>query len=104
MKTLYRTSKLRTTSSTLGDGTSHDVEAWFEMHLHDGPADPTSWEGGGQTVAYWRGQFARLNDPTRWTIPCSGADGVADAVIPDEIVRALPDDARISFVWNVCRV
>lgn len=104
MKTLYRTEKLRTTSSNMGDGERHEVEAWFELWLHDGPADPTTWEGGGQTVAYWREQFARQKDPTRWAIRCARAGGIADAVVPDEIVRGLPDDARISFIWTVCQV
>lgn len=27
-------------------------------------------------------------------------DGVAPAVIPDDIVNSLPDDARISFLWT----
>jgi len=104
VKTLYRTSKQRATWSSMGNRPRYDVEAWFELQLHDGPADPSTWAGGGQTVAYWRDQFARLKDPTRWTIPCSGADGIADAIIPDEIVRGLPDDARISYVWTVCPV
>lgn len=74
--------------------------AWFEMVLHEGPPDDTTWEGCGQTIAYWRENFARLRDPHPWTVPAHGIEGVAPAVIPDEIVQGLPDDARISFVWT----
>jgi hypothetical protein len=68
--------------------------------LHDGPPDDKTWEGGGQTVAYWRENFARLRNPHPWTVEAHGMDGVAPAVIPDEVIRGLPEDARISLVWT----
>jgi hypothetical protein len=33
-------------------------------------------------------------------VQAHGIEGVAPAVIPDEIVEGLPDDARISFLWT----
>jgi hypothetical protein len=68
--------------------------------MHEGPPDDTTWEGGGQTVAYWHENFARLRNPRPWTVQAHGMEGVAPAVIPDEIVEGLPDDARISFLWT----
>lgn len=88
----------------MGDGKSYPVEAWFELQLHEGPPDPATWEGCGETVAFWREQFKRLKDPTRWTVPCGSAEGVEDAVIPNDVVDALTPDARISLMWTVCRV
>ena len=104
MKVLYSTPKVRATSSGMPDGKTHDVEAWFEFLLHDEPPDPTTWEGGGKRMGEWRVEFQRLRDPRRITMPCYGADGVAEAVIPNEILDALPDDARTSFLWTVCVV
>jgi len=69
----------------MGDGEPHAVEAWFELRLHEGPPDPATWEGSGG-------------------FPCYGAEGVLEAVIPDELVRSLPADARISFTWTVCQI
>ena len=75
--------------------------AWFELVLHEGPPDDTTWEGcGGQTIAYWRENFARLRNPQPWTVQAHGLDGVAPAVIPDEVIRGLPEDARISLMWT----
>ena len=88
----------------MGDGEPHAVEAWFELRLHEGPPDPTTWDGLGQTAAYWWDQSTRLKDPTRWAFPCHGAEGVLEAVVPDGLVRSLPADARISFTWTVCRI
>jgi hypothetical protein len=68
--------------------------------MHEGPPDDTTWEGGGQTVAYWHENFARLRNPRPWAVQAHGMEGVAPAVIPDEIVEGLPDDARISFLWT----
>jgi hypothetical protein len=104
MKVLFSTPKVRATSSNMGDGKSYPVEAWFQLVLHEGPPDPTTWEGCGETAAYWREQFKRLKDPSHVTMACGGADGVAEAVIPNEIMDALPDDARISMMWTVCRI
>ena len=102
MKVLYGTSKVRGTSSDWPDGKTHDFEAWFELQLHEGPPDPTTWEGGGKTIGEWREEFKRLRDPRHITMPCYRVQGVAEAVIPNEILDALPSDARISFVWTVC--
>ena len=79
---------------------SQEGVAWFEMVLHEGPPDDTTWEGCGQTVAYWRENFARLRNPHPWTVQAHGMEGVAPAVIPDEIVQGLPEYARISFLWT----
>jgi hypothetical protein len=101
MKVLFRTERTPAVSKDLGLG--HPAAAgvtWFEFVLHEGPPDEKTWEGGGQTVAYWRTQFARTRNPRPWTIQASGVDGVAPAVIPDDIVNNLPEDARISFVWT----
>lgn len=100
MKTLYKTERTLAVSRDFGHGPSRRGVAWFEMVLHDGPRDDTTWEGGGQTVAYWRENFARLRDPYPWRIEASGMDGVPAAVIPDEVVQNLRDDDRISFVWT----
>lgn len=67
------------------------------MVLHDGPPDDRTWEGGGQTVAFWRENFARQHP---WRIEAARMEGVPEAVIPDDVVHSLPDDARISFVWH----
>ena len=104
MKVLFSTPKVRTTSSHMPDGKTHPVDAWFELQLHEGPPDPNTWEGCGRTIASWREDFQRLRDPRRIVMECHGADGVPGAVIPNEILDALPDDARISFVWTVCMV
>ena len=93
----------------MADRKSYPVEAWFELQLHEGPPDPTTWEGCGQTVAYWRGQFKRLRDPRRVTfgvhdVAGNALPGVPEALLPNDILDALPDDARISFVWTVCPV
>ncbi len=101
---LFRTEKVRATSTQMPDGQPHDVEAWFELQLHEGPPDLTTWEGSGQTAAYWWEQSTRLKDPTRWAFPCHGADPDLEAVVPDDLIRCLPADARISFVWTVCQV
>ena len=101
---LYRTDKVRTTSSNFGDGKTYPAEAWFELQLQEGSPDPSTCEGGGRTIASWRGDFARLRDPRHIVINCSGADDVAGAVIPNDVLDSLVDDARISFVWYVCRV
>ena len=100
MKTLYKTERTLAVSRDIGRGGSRPGVAWFEMVLHDGPVDDTTWEGGGQTVAYWRENFARLRDPYPWRIEASGMEGVPAAVIPDEVVASLRDDDRISFVWT----
>jgi hypothetical protein len=101
VKILFSTGKFRGTSDDFPDGT-YDVEAWFELQRHEGPPDPTTWEGGGTTISSWRGDFQRLIDPRRIVMRCHGAKGVPDAVIPNEILDALPEDARLSFVWTVC--
>jgi|SRR5919109_3619953 hypothetical protein len=113
MKTLYSTPKVRSTSSGLGEGNT-SVEAWFELNLHEGPPDPTSWEGsGGQTVAYWREQFKRLRDPRRVRFTCYDVNpdagskplpNVPEALIPMDVLESLPEDARISLMWTVCPV
>ena len=87
MKTLYKTERTLAVSRDIGRGGSRPGVAWFEMVLHDGPVDDTTWEGGGQTVAYWRENFARLRDPYPWRIEASGIEGVPAAVIPDEVTR-----------------
>jgi hypothetical protein len=74
--------------------------AWFELVLHEGPPDETTWEGCGQTIAYWRENFARLRNPHPWTVQAYGMDGVEPAVIPDEVLHGLPEDARISLMWT----
>lgn len=104
MKVLYRTETVRTTSSDAHDGKTHEVDAWFELQLHEGPPNETTWEGGGKTIGEWREEFKGLRDPRRIAIPCHGANGVAEAVVPNEILDALPADARVSFVWTVCVV
>lgn len=88
----------------MGDGEPRRVDAWFELQLHEGPPDPTTWEGGGRTIASWREDFRRLRDPRHIVMECHNADGVPAVVIPNEILDALPDDARISFVWTACMV
>jgi hypothetical protein len=101
MRVLFRTERTHAVSKDFG--LEHPAAAgvtWFELVLHEGPPDETTWEGGGQTVAYWRTQFARTRNPRPWTIQASGVEGVAPAVIPDDIVNSLPEDARISFLWN----
>jgi hypothetical protein len=55
------------------------------------------------TVAYWREQFSRLRNPNPWTIEATSMEGVPPAVIPPEVLAGLPDDARISFLWNFVR-
>jgi hypothetical protein len=83
----------------MGAPEQHGV-AWFELVLHDGPPDDKTWEGGGKTIAYWRENFARLKNPNPWTVQAHGMDGVAPAVIPDEVIQGLPEDARISMIWT----
>lgn len=100
LKTLYKTERTAAVSKDIGQGPSRPGVAWFEMVLHDGPPDDKTWEGGGQTVAYWRENFARLRDPYPWRIEASRMEGVAAAVIPDEVVQGLADDDRISFMWT----
>lgn len=62
MKTLYKTERTSAVSKDIGRGPSRPGVAWFEMVLHDGPPDDKTWEGGGQTVAYWRENLARHAD------------------------------------------
>jgi hypothetical protein len=100
LKTLYKTERTSAQAKDIGHGASRPGVAWFEMVLHDGPVDNKTWEGGGQTVAYWRENFARLRNPYPWGVEASRLEGVPAAVIPDEVVQSLPDDARISFVWH----
>jgi hypothetical protein len=101
MKVLFRTERIPAVAKDMGQGPAEGT-AWFELVLHEGPPDEETWEGGGNTVAYWRTQFARLRDPHPWTVE-AGMEGVAPAVIPDDVVDSLPDDARISFLWNFVR-
>lgn len=98
MRVLFKTAKMPASSTS--DDARHDGVAWFELVLHEGPPDDTTWEGRGNTIAYWRTQFARLKDPHPCRIDPSGIEGVAPVVIPDEVLKDLPEDARISFVWN----
>jgi hypothetical protein len=101
MKVLFSTERKPAVSKDMGDGRGGtEGVAWFEFVLHEGPPDENTWEGGGNTVAYWRTQFARKRNPQPWTVNAYSVEGVAPAVIPDEIVSSLPDDARISFVWT----
>lgn len=101
MKVLFSTDRTPAVSKDMGDGRAGAAGvAWFELVLHEGPADENTWEGDGNTVAYWRTQFTRLRNPHPWTVNASGVAGVSPAVIPDEIVTSLPDDARITFVWT----
>jgi hypothetical protein len=101
MKVLYRTERTPAVSRDLGLGQpARQGVAWFELVLHEGQPDESTWEGGGNTIAYWRTQFARLRNPHPWTIEFSGVEGVAPAIIPDEAIAGLPEDARISFVWT----
>jgi hypothetical protein len=104
VKVLFRTDKVRTTSTGMPDGQPHAVEAWFEFQVHEGPPDPKTWEGCGQTAAYWWDQSKRLKDPTRWAFRCHDVAADLEAVIPDVLVRSLPPETRISFVWTVCQV
>lgn len=102
MKVLFSTERVPAVSKDMrhiGGGPAQTGVAWFEMVLHDKPADDCTWEGSGQTVAYWHENFARMVDPRPWTVS-SGFEGVPAAVIPDELVDALPGTARISFVWT----
>ena len=98
MKVLFKTERTAAVSTT-PEGSRHAGVAWFELVLHDGPPDDTTWEGCGHTVTYWREQFARRRDRA-WRIPARGIEGVEAAIIPDEVVRGLPEDARISFHWT----
>ena len=103
MKVLFKTERAPAVSkdmTAIGGGGAHPGVAWFELQLHEGPPDDATWEGGGQTIAYWRENFARLRNPNPWTVNAPGVDGVAPAVIPDEVIRALPDYARISLLWT----
>ena len=100
MKILYKTERTSVVSKDIGHGPSRPGVAWFELVLHEGPPDDKTWEGSGDTVAYWRGQYARLRNPYPWTVPATGIEGVAAAVIPDEVVQGLRDDDRISFLWK----
>jgi len=83
----------------VGGTTAQHGVAWFQLVLHEGPPDDTTWEGCGQTIAYWRENFARLRNPHPWTVE-AGMDGVPPAIIPDEVVQGLPEDARISLIWT----
>ena len=103
MKILFKTERTPAVSKDMGHGQSAAGVAWFELVLHEGPPNEKTWEGGGQTIAYWRGQFARLRNPHPWTIDASGIQGVPPAVIPDEVLQGLPEDARLSFLWNFVR-
>ena len=68
MKVLYQTDRVHTSSSQMSDGDRSDGEARFDLILHEGPPDPATWEGCGQAIAYWRGQFERLREPYPWTV------------------------------------
>jgi hypothetical protein len=103
VKVLLKTGRIPTASKDMGQGQPAEGIAWFELVLHEGPPDETTWEGGGQTIAYWRQQFARLRNPHPWTIEAHGMEGVPPAVIPDDVLAGLPEDARISFLWNFVR-
>jgi len=98
MKVVFRTERMP--AVYMGQGQSAEGVAWFELVLHEDPPDDETWEGGGNTVAYWRTQFARRRNPHPWTVAPASMQGVAPAVIPDDIVSSLPDDARISLLWN----
>jgi hypothetical protein len=102
MKVLFRTERVPAISKDVGQGQFEGI-AWCELVLHETPPDEKTWEGGGRTVAYWRDQFARTRDPHRWIVPAAAMVGVAPAVIPDDVVSSLPEDARISFLWNFVR-
>ncbi len=103
MRVLFSAERTPAFSKKMGDGARHPGVAWFELVLHEGPPDDTTWEGQGKTISYWRAQFARLRNPHPWTMEASGIEGVPPVIIPDEVLRNLPDDARISFMWNFVR-
>jgi hypothetical protein len=103
VKILFKTERIAAVSKDMGQGKPANGVAWFEMVLHEGPPNEKTWEGGGQTVAYWREQFARLRNPHPWTVEAHAMEGVPPAVIPDEALEGLPEDARISFLWNFVR-
>jgi len=101
VKVLFKTERTPAISrdmTGIGGTPARQGFAWFELQLHEGPPDDTTWEGGGQTIAYWRENFARLRNPHPWTVTAA-MDGVAPAIIPDEVIQGLPDDARISLMW-----
>ena len=101
MKVLFRTDRTPAVhNNDVGYGEAAQGVAWFELVLHEGPPGENTWEGDGNTVAYWRTQFARLRNPHPWTIEAHGMEGVAPAIVPEDVVNTLPDDARISFIWN----
>jgi hypothetical protein len=100
VKILFRTDRVSTVSKDMGQGKAASGVAWFELVLHEGPPNEKTWEGGGQTIAYWREQFARLRNPHPWTVEAHSMEGVQPAVIPDDALQGLPEDARISFHWN----
>jgi hypothetical protein len=102
VKILLKTERIPAVSRDIGQGQPAEGVAWFEL-VYEGPPDEKTWEGGGQTIVYWRKQFARLRNPHPWTIEAHAIEGVPLAVIPDEVLANLPDDARISFLWNFVR-
>jgi hypothetical protein len=100
LKTLYKTEPIPAVAKALGQGQPAAGVAWFELVLHEGPADCETWGGGGRTVAFWRAQFEERRSPSPWTIEAARMEGVPAAVIPPEVVQVLPDDARLEFVWH----
>lgn len=102
MKVLFSTERVPARSKEMSPagwtGRVRQGVAWFELVLHEGPRDEENWEGGGQTIAYWRENFARMQNPNPWTVS-AGMEGVAPAVIPDEVLNGFPDTARVSLLW-----
>ena len=82
-RTVARSKDTRDLGGPLAGAPAQDGVAWFELVLHEGPPDDTTWEGCGQTVAYWRENFARLRSPQPWRVRAHGIERVAPAVIPD---------------------
>jgi hypothetical protein len=103
LKILFKTERTPAVSKDMGQGKPAKGIAWFELVLHEGPPDPNTWEGCGQMIAYWRQQFSRLRDPHPWTVAPGTLEGVEPAVIPDEAIAGLPEDARISLMWSFVR-
>ena len=47
MKVLFKTERTAAVSTT-PEGSRHAGVAWFELVLHEGPPDDTTWEGCGR--------------------------------------------------------
>jgi len=94
MRLIYRTNESPASNRQPPDNAPVAGTAYFEARVYD-PGETTE---GAPTVSEFLATL-RPGEPLR--VPCgSMLEGLADAVIPAHVLRALPADAKLVLAWH----